>query len=940
MADINREAEEFTRIMAQVNYEMRAYGELSASTAARRNDAEMKAKFGLDDFSKSTGMGADALSKVGAAALSSGKALLAAKNGTADFSGAMDQMTDAVKMAAVALTLLVPGGPLIKGLMAGIGLLTVSVLEAGKEYMKATNAMREQLAKGYQDLALSGAAASDGMTGLKEDAKKLGLSMNDIGQYTELIAANSKDLALFSGTVFEGRQKFADMGQAMEPFKESLLNSGLTQEQINAGAMGYLKLQTRIGMSQTQTSAQLADGAKKYLIEMDGLSKITGETRKGMEDQMEAARSEERFAAKLQELRSQGRHDEAKQLELANLMISKENKALAQGFRDASTGMITTEAAQKAMLVTQGQVMVQADRMSTGLATAGEGATIIGQTAGNTAKSMTGLAKAGAYFGADFAADLRSGLTDYNKALIEATKEQAKQGATGGKAADDAVQAQTDLRRAQIAGNKATEQFVFAGIVPATKAMEVLAKTTTAGVESLNKLFGITPSKETPGAPRGPDLTKATAELDASTEKAKLANERAAAAEKDANLTRAEKDRIKKEARDSEAAVMQDVFKQREAQLREQNARREARKAGKVAPASAAPASAAPASAAPASAAPASAAPVSISPAGSKPAAPSALRSVASAAAPSAGGGASPVPAGGDVAGAKPPADKEVTAKPVGDVQMGADVRIGNEIRKGGTVSWRTNNPGNVSYGGLSKKYGAIGTWKKLDGDAQQRSTGIAILPNIEAGNQLKMGLWRRPMYIDKTIDQGVAQWTGTTGLGSTYAKDLAKAAGATLETSIRDLSDSQLLAMTEKQKVWEGFKAGTVVSAADGGMFSGPKSGYSATLHGSEAVIPLKNGAVPVSLSMTDVLGGLGDDIAEQLKEIKNQSTSENDSVMRQVTSEFKTAMAQLSQQLSENARMQNQDGMSSVAALLQELISATKSGVDVQQKILASSY
>jgi hypothetical protein len=491
MADTNREAEEFTRIMAQVNYEMRAYGELSASTAARRNDAEMKAKFGLDDFSKSTGMGADALAKFGAAAFSSGKALLAAKNGTADFGGAIDQMTDAVKMAAVALTLLVPGGPLIKGLMAGIGLLTVSVLEAGKEYMKATNAMREQLAKGYQDLALSGAAASDGMTGLFKDAKKLGLSMNDIGQYTELIAANSKDLALFSGTVFEGRQKFADMGQAMEPFKESLLNAGLTQEQINAGAMGYLKLQTRIGMSQTQTSAQLADGAKKYLIEMDGLSKITGETRKSMEDQMEAARSEERFAAKLQELRSQGRHDEAKQLELANLMISKENKALAQGFRDASTGMITTEAAQKAMLVTQGQVMVQADRMSNGLANAAEGATIIGQTAGNTAKSMTGLAKAGAYIGADFSADLRSGMTDFSKAQIAAEKELEAQGGKGSKALDPLVQKQTELTLKIQEGNKAVENFVFAGVGPSTDALILLTHNTTLAAGAMAKMFGL-----------------------------------------------------------------------------------------------------------------------------------------------------------------------------------------------------------------------------------------------------------------------------------------------------------------------------------------------------------------------------------------------------------------------------------------------------------------
>jgi muramidase (phage lysozyme) len=37
---------------------------------------------------------------------------------------------------------------------------------------------------------------------------------------------------------------------------------------------------------------------------------------------------------------------------------------------------------------------------------------------------------------------------------------------------------------------------------------------------------------------------------------------------------------------------------------------------------------------------------------------------------------------------------------------------------------------------------------------------------------------------------------------------------------------------------------------ARDGGIFDGPKSGYAATLHGHEAVIPLKDGAVPVSMS------------------------------------------------------------------------------------------
>jgi hypothetical protein len=43
---------------------------------------------------------------------------------------------------------------------------------------------------------------------------------------------------------------------------------------------------------------------------------------------------------------------------------------------------------------------------------------------------------------------------------------------------------------------------------------------------------------------------------------------------------------------------------------------------------------------------------------------------------------------------------------------------------------------------------------------------------------------------------------------------------------------------------------AGKGVQAASGGVFDGPKSGYAATLHGREAVIPLKDGAVPVSMS------------------------------------------------------------------------------------------
>ena len=46
----------------------------------------------------------------------------------------------------------------------------------------------------------------------------------------------------------------------------------------------------------------------------------------------------------------------------------------------------------------------------------------------------------------------------------------------------------------------------------------------------------------------------------------------------------------------------------------------------------------------------------------------------------------------------------------------------------------------------------------------------------------------------------------------------------------------------------------------ADGGIASGPLSGYPAMLHGTEAIIPLKNGAVPVQLSSGAAAGGYND--------------------------------------------------------------------------------
>ena len=495
MAEQTFEAQQFADALARASAEFERYGKLSQSTNNDVTDAAMKAKYGLSNFTAASAKGADVAINLGKAMGQAASAMYQGKKGAAAFNDSVDSLTSAAVAATAALALL--GGPI--GLFAAAVGLGIAAFGA---YTKAANEMSDKLYKGYQGLAESGAAASDGMTGLFEDAKKLGLSMNDLAQYTGLIAANSKDLALFSGSVYQGRQTFVDVVEGMDKFKEGLMNTGLTQEQINAGAMGYLKLQTRIGQSQNKSTQELADGANKYLLEMDALSKITGETRKGMEDTMEAARSEERFAGKLQELRAAGRVKEAHELEIANVMLASQSKQAAQGFRDLSTGMINTDAAQKLYIATQGKAMVVSDKISANQMKAAEAVTVLGRAAGDTAKNNTFLAKAGVFgdvFG-DFPGYLKLGIYS----LRDLSKEQEKAEDEIEKARrgiDPAVKAQTALTIKQQAANEATERFIKAGIVGATEAMGVLADATTGAANKLNELAGIktTTSGRTPG---------------------------------------------------------------------------------------------------------------------------------------------------------------------------------------------------------------------------------------------------------------------------------------------------------------------------------------------------------------------------------------------------------------------------------------------------------
>lgn len=226
ISDVQRQLSE---AMLAVQQDLARFGKVSQQTSDNLTDAQMKAKYGVENFTKASNTAGAALGALAGAGIASTKAMYEGKKGAAAFNSSLDEMSKAAALAGTALTLLMPGGFVMKAVIGGLTMAATAAIA----YTKAANDMADKLYKGYSDLAQSGAAASDGMTGVFNDAKKLGLSMNQLDSYVSLIAANSQELALMSGSVAQGRKEFAKVGEALESSRAGFYKMGITQEQQN-----------------------------------------------------------------------------------------------------------------------------------------------------------------------------------------------------------------------------------------------------------------------------------------------------------------------------------------------------------------------------------------------------------------------------------------------------------------------------------------------------------------------------------------------------------------------------------------------------------------------------------------------------------------------------------------------------------------------------------
>jgi hypothetical protein len=272
-----------------------------------------------------------------------------------------DALGDAAGLAASALSILGPVGKTAGLLLKGMG-----------ESAKLVGSQADSVYKSFQELSKSGMSTAGGMSTVFNNMQKLGYSVEELGNFNAIVGKNSETLSSFGATAGQGLAAFAGVANEIKNSQIGFefRNMGMSVDDINTGIAGFLKMQTLNGSRAKLTSDQLQEGSQRYIRELNLLSKLTGQSNEKLLQNREEMLAQERFAGLKYELQQRiDSNDKAdseiakRQLEQINLTyegLGKYGKEAQTGFINSLTGTVSDANAKFARTLPEAFAAAQA----------------------------------------------------------------------------------------------------------------------------------------------------------------------------------------------------------------------------------------------------------------------------------------------------------------------------------------------------------------------------------------------------------------------------------------------------------------------------------------------------------------------------------------------------------------------------------------------------
>jgi hypothetical protein len=279
-------------------------------------------------------------------------------------------------------------GDLVSNIASKFGILGLAVGAAAKlftMFVGSANKQSDKLFETFQNLSRTGAVGGQAMTDVFQGMKRFGYTLDELDKMTAVLAENSRDFAVFSGTVATGGKQLSVLVDGFKDYRVQLQSLGLTTDEQVRAAAGYVKQMGRLGRTTDATSA----GALSYIKEMETLTRLTGLQRKELEDQLEQAEQENQFYAEWEDM-SDAAQRATKEI-LGTLKGIDPSGRLVKGYIASVSGLMgNTEEQSELFFASGGRILEWTKAVNEGRMSAQE----FKEAMGNSAKENYSTAKA------------------------------------------------------------------------------------------------------------------------------------------------------------------------------------------------------------------------------------------------------------------------------------------------------------------------------------------------------------------------------------------------------------------------------------------------------------------------------------------------------------------------------------------------------------------
>jgi putative chitinase len=261
--------------------------------------------------------------------ISFAKTLAMATSNLTQVARGLQNMGDSITSATSVLSGMVKEIPFFGGIIgSGMDMIAGAVDNAQKSFMQAASV---------------GANFQGSFDRMISNASDLGLTFDQFGG---IISRNGDALRFLGTSVAEGTKRFTEIGRAFRSsnLQDELAYLGFNTETINEGMLNYTVQLQRAGVNvRNLAPEELVERTGQYLKNLDAVSKLTGQSRKELEQQ----RMERQRDIRVRATQNRLQDDSSRQIYQSLLDITRNmSPVVEKAFKDSFFGVIDSDEAQ------------------------------------------------------------------------------------------------------------------------------------------------------------------------------------------------------------------------------------------------------------------------------------------------------------------------------------------------------------------------------------------------------------------------------------------------------------------------------------------------------------------------------------------------------------------------------------------------------------------